>query len=124
MSGRLLLSEVRKIDVLIFDDYFKTIINYLLTTGLGAIVCWLTMKVREHKKKSSRMETILIENSLLTGKAIIYSDNPRISLNERLKAFKVYRSLGGNGETYMYVKNELLQGADPDEYLKMMEKEK
>lgn len=108
-------------ELLVLDDYIKTIINMLLTTGLGSLLTWMAMKMRNHKSKQNKMEKILVENSLLTGKAIIYSDNPRISLNERLKAFKVYRSLGGNGETYLYVKNELLQGADPDEYIKMME---
>ena len=84
---------------------------------MGGLITWLVMKVRNYKRKRGNLEDILVNNTLLTCKAIIYSENPAISLNEKLKAYKIYRSLNGNGECYLYVKTQLLDGQDPDKYV-------
>lgn len=97
-------------------------IGYMVTAALAGVLGWFGKRlsdIREHKNKiQNTLDEIKKEleaNSLISYKAIIYSDNPAISMNEKLKSYQSYKKLGGNGFAYKYM-CELL-GTDVDEYL-------
>lgn len=97
-------------------------VGYVVTATLAGVVGWLAKRVSEIKHRRASIKGELDEirdtlkaNTLLTCKAIIYSEIPTITLSEKIKAYAIYRSHGGNGEAYRYMTK--LLDSDPDMYL-------
>lgn len=105
------------------NELLHPAIGYIVTGGLAAVVGWFGKRLKDSKeKKNQLMEELddiretLRQNTLLTCKAIIYSDVPTLSLTEKIKSYAQYRSFGGNGEAKKFM-DSLLSG-DADEFLK------
>lgn len=101
------------------NEFLHPAIGYLVTGCLAAAVGWFGKRIKDGKAKKDRLKEelddikeTLRQNTLLTCKAIIYSDIPTISISEKLKAFQFYRSEGGNGEAYKYMCSLLEHDAD------------
>lgn len=97
-------------------------VGYIVTAGLAGVLGWFGKRIsdlREHKSQLKNelddIKKTLQENTLLTCKAIIYSEIESISLSEKLKAYAIYRSYGGNGYAYQHMQK--LLDSDPDRYL-------
>lgn len=104
------------------NELLHPAIGYIVTGVLAALVGWFGKRLKDSKEKRNKISEELADiretlrqNTLLTCKALIYTDIPNVSLTEKLKAFQFYRSEGGNGEAYRYM-TQLLEH-DADEFL-------
>lgn len=94
-----------------------------VTTVLGVVIGWLGKKLNDiktkHEKDAEREDELMqlfIQNTKLTCKALIYSENPNISLEEKLQCYVIYRDqCHGNGLAHKHMSE--LVGKDVDEYL-------
>ena len=104
----------------VMQEVFAPVIVWVLTAILGAVVGWLTGKIKSIKAKKSeliesnkRLAADIDELTLMVCRLTIY--NERFSIEEKLEAYSIYRSKGGNH----YAKREMdkLLGEDVDDYL-------
>lgn len=103
--------------------FLPQIIASVVTTILGVVIGWLGKKLndikRKHEKDAEREDELMqlfIQNTKLTCKALIYSENPNISLEEKLQCYVIYRDqCHGNGLAHKHMSE--LVGKDVDEFL-------
>ncbi len=81
----------------------------MVTTILTAIVGWLVVKIHDCKKQQQTLDQI----ALMTARTVIYSD--KFDVDEKIEAYRLYKSKGGNHRTKAYMSN--LVGQDIDEYI-------
>lgn len=107
-------------EINIFESIVDPAISYLVTAALGGVIGWCVLKIKNYNSKRNELidqvkslKNDMIENTQMTSKAIIYS--PIFSLDEKIKAYQVYRRNGGNGLAYQHMSE--LVGHDIDDYL-------
>lgn len=85
------------------------LVSYVVTAVLGAVVGWLTLRIKTYKKRSETIDQIAI----MTCRQVIYSDH--FDIDEKIEAYLLYKSKGANHRTKQ-VMSELV-GKDIDEYI-------
>ena len=102
------------------EPFFTTIITALISSSVGAIVGALVSKLKTAKKavddaKSERAELkhIMEQNIIMTCRMAIYDNH--FSVDEKLDAYEIYRSHGGNHQTKQFMDAQV--GCDVDEYI-------
>lgn len=94
-------------------DIFEMIIAYLIPTTLGAIIGFLTTRLKKNKKKDEAIELgvqALLRNELIR-RYREYEEKGEISIldKENMEAmFEQYKNLGGNG-TVKHMMDDLLE---------------
>ena len=96
------------------------LITSLVSSVVGAIVGAVVSKIKTVKNHSDQaredaadMREMLTQNTLMTCRMAIYDEH--FSIDEKLDAYKVYRSRGGNHQTKTYMDG--LVGGDVDDYI-------
>lgn len=102
------------------EPFITTIITALISSLVGAIVGALVSKLKTAKKavddaKSERAELkhIMEQNIVMTCRMAIYDNH--FTVDEKLDAYEIYRSYGGNHQTKKYM--DELVGSDVDTYI-------
>ena len=92
----------------------------LVSAIVGAVVASLitvlksSVKSREEARREYEdMRKLVVGNSLTTCRIAIYDEH--FSVDEKIEAYELYKSLGGNHRTKTYM--DKLVGMDIDEYL-------
>lgn len=96
------------------------LITSLISSIVGALVGAVVSKIKtvkshsdEERKDAADMREMLTQNTLMTCRMAIYDEH--FSIDEKLDAYKVYRSRGGNHQTKTYM--DSLVGGDVDDYI-------
>ena len=96
------------------------IITALISSVVGAVVGALVSKIKtvrkasdDARRESAELKEIMTQNILMTCRMAIY--DVHFSVDEKLDAYTIYRSNGGNHQTKKYMDD--LVGGDVDEYL-------
>lgn len=86
------------------------IVSYVVTGLLGTIVGYLAVRVRKHRDRDETLRKV----ALMTCRSVIYQ--PEIyDVDERVDAYLLYRSLGGNHRTKSALSKQI--GEDVDVYI-------
>ena len=100
----------------------SALISSIIGALVGAVVSKLQMVRKasdEAKHEAAELKKLMQQNILMTCRLAIYDSH--FSIDEKLDAYQVYRSNGGNHQTKTYMDN--LVGSDVDEYLDRHRKE-
>lgn len=104
-----------------------TITTALISSVTGAIVAAIVSKLKiantatkNAKHEAAELKALMQQNILMTCRMAIYDDH--FSVDEKLDAYKIYRSNGGNHQTKTYMDGVV--GTDVDEYLEHHRREK
>ena len=102
------------------EPIITTIITALISSLVGALVGALVSKLKtaaaavdDAKRERAEMKEIMEQNIVMTCRMAIYDEH--FTVDEKLDAYEIYRSYGGNHQTKKYMDN--LVGCDVDEYL-------
>lgn len=102
------------------QPFVATIITALISSVVGAIVGALVSKLKtaaaavdDAKRERAELKEIMEQNIIMTCRMAIYDNH--FTVDEKLDAYEIYRSYGGNHQTKKYMDN--LVGCDVDEYL-------
>lgn len=100
--------------------FITTITTALISSLVGAIVGALVSKLKtaahsvdDAKRERAELKEIMEQNIVMTCRMAIYDNH--FTVDEKLDAYEIYRSYGGNHQTKKYMDN--LVGCDVDEYL-------
>ena len=92
----------------------------ILSSVIGAIVGAIVSKIKTIKQRTEiehaeaeELRDLVIQNTLLTCRMAIYDDH--FSIDEKIEAYKIYRTYGGNHKTKIYMDGVV--GLDIDEYI-------
>lgn len=102
------------------EPIITTIITALISSLVGALVGALVSKLKtaaaavdDAKRERAELKEIMEQNIIMTCRMAIYDNH--FTVDEKLDAYEIYRSYGGNHQTKKYMDN--LVGCDVDEYL-------
>lgn len=84
-------------------------VAYLVTAVCAAVLGFLASRVSALKETAAQIDDITI----MVCRLVIYND--KFSLDEKVDAYRIYRSRGGNSRTKHYM--DKLLGEDTDDYL-------
>ena len=97
-----------------------TAITALISSAVGALVGALVSKmktaakaVNDAKSERAELKSIMEQNIVMTCRMAIYDNH--FSIDEKLDAYEIYRSYGGNHQTKQFMDN--IVGCDVDEYI-------
>lgn len=93
----------------IIEVIASPLVSYVVTAILCAVVGWLTLRIKSYKQQSHTIDQV----ALMTARQCIYSE--RFDIDEKVDAYILYKSKGGNHRTKT-VMSELV-GMDIDEYI-------
>lgn len=104
----------------LITTFATALISSIVGAVIGAVVGALVSKIKTARKavetakqNSDELKTLMKQNIIMTCRMAIYDEH--FSVDEKLDAYSVYRSYGGNHQTKSYMDN--LVGSDVDEYL-------
>ena len=102
------------------DALLATALTAFISSSVGAIVGALVSKIKtvrrqgeEQKREAEDLKLMITQNTVMTCRMAVYDEH--FSIDEKLEAYKIYRSRGGNHKTKTYMDD--LVGGDVDEYL-------
>ena len=102
------------------DALLATALTAFISSAVGAIVGALVSKIKtvrrqgeEQKREAEDLKLMITQNTVMTCRMAVYDEH--FSIDEKLEAYKIYRSRGGNHKTKTYMDD--LVGGDVDEYL-------
>lgn len=102
------------------QPFVATIITALISSVVGAIVGAVVSKVEtvrkaagDARKSNDELKQIMEQNIIMTCRMAIYDNH--FSIDEKLDAYEIYRSYGGNHQTKQFMDKQV--GCDVDEYL-------
>ena len=102
------------------EPFVTTIITALISSVVGAVVGALVSKmktaakaVNDAKSERAELKNIMEQNIVMTCRMAIYDNH--FSIDEKLDAYEIYRSYGGNHQTKQFMDN--IVGCDVDEYI-------
>lgn len=85
-------------------------LSYILTGLLGTLAGYLVVRLRKHRDRDETLRKV----ALMTCRSVIYQ--PTIyDVDERVDAYLLYRSLGGNHRTKAELSKQI--GEDVDVYI-------
>ena len=84
-------------------------ISYIITAVLGALVGWLSLRIKDYQKQSHTIDQVAI----MTARQCIYSEH--FDIDEKVDAYILYKSKGANHRTKQVMSD--LVGMDIDEYI-------
>jgi len=104
--------------------FIATVVTALISSVVAAIVSAVITKVKtvrakdveaaeKAKAENAQIRKDLNDLMLMTSRMCIYDEH--FSIDEKLDAYKIYRSKGGNHQTKQHM--DELVGCDVDEYL-------
>lgn len=92
----------------------------VLSSVIGALVGAIVSKIKTIKQQTEieraeaeELRDLVIQNTLLTCRMAIYDDH--FSIDEKIEAYKIYKTHGGNHKTKIYMDGVV--GLDIDEYI-------
>ena len=107
-------------EVMTIQPLIAATVTALISSVVGAIVGALVSKIKtvhkasdDARRSNDELKEIMTQNILMTCRMAIYDEH--FSVDEKLDAYTIYRSNGGNHQTKKYMDN--LVGSDVDEYL-------
>lgn len=96
------------------------VVTALVSSTVGAVVGALVSKIKtarkaaeDAKRDNDELKALMQQNILMTCRLAIYDEH--FSVDEKLDAYSVYRSYGGNHQTKSYMDG--IVGMDVDNYL-------
>lgn len=102
------------------EPFITTIITALISSVVGALVGALVSKIKtvrkasdDARKSSDELKAIMEQNIIMTCRMAIYDNH--FSVDEKLDAYEIYRSHGGNHQTKQFMDRQV--GCDVDEYI-------
>lgn len=95
------------------EPFITTIITALISSLVGAIVGALVSKLNDAKSERAELKHIMEQNIIMTCRMAIYDNH--FSVDEKLDAYEIYRSHGGNHQTKHFMDAQV--GCDVDEYI-------
>ena len=102
------------------QPFVATIITALISSVVGAVVGAVVSKVKtvrkaadDARKSNDELKQIMEQNIIMTCRLAIYDNH--FSIDEKLDAYEIYRSYGGNYQTKQFMDKQV--GCDVDEYL-------
>lgn len=102
------------------EPFVTTIITALISSLVGAVVGALVSKmktaakaVNDAKTERAELKNIMEQNIVMTCRMAIYDNH--FSIDEKLDAYEIYRSYGGNHQTKQFMDKQV--GCDVDEYI-------
>ena len=105
--------------------FLTALVTALISSTIGAVMGALVSKIKTARKaadaakqESIELKNLMQQNILMTCRMAIYDEH--FSVDEKLDAYSVYRSYGGNHQTKSYM-DGLVQG-DVDVYLEKHQK--
>ena len=97
-----------------------TAITALISSVVGALVGALVSKIKtvrkasdDARKSNDELKAIMEQNIIMTCRMAIYDNH--FSVDEKLDAYEIYRSHGGNHQTKQFMDAQV--GCDVDEYI-------
>ena len=107
-------------EVMTIQPLIAATVTALISSVIGAVVGALVSKIKtvrkasdDARKSNDELKEIMQQNILMTCRMAIYDEH--FSVDEKLDAYMIYRSNGGNHQTKKYMDD--LVGSDVDEYL-------
>lgn len=102
------------------DALLTTALTAFISSLIGAVVGALVSKIKtlrkqgeEQKREAEDLKLMITQNTIMTCRMAVYDEH--FSIDEKLEAYKIYRSRGGNHKTKTYMDEQV--GCDVDEYL-------
>ena len=102
------------------EPLVATAVTALISSVVGAIVGALVGKLKtvrsasdEAKREHAELMEIMQQNIVMTCRMAIYDNH--FSVDEKLDAYEIYRSYGGNHQTKQFMDKQV--GCDVDEYI-------
>ena len=102
------------------EPFVTAIITALISSVVGALVGALVSKLKtvkavanDAKRERAELKEIMEQNVIMTCRMAIYDNH--FSIDEKLDAYEIYRSYGGNHTTKRFMDSQL--GCDVDEYI-------
>ena len=97
-----------------------TAFTALISSVVGAIVGALVSKLKtaaqavdDAKRERAELKEIMEQNIVMTCRMAIYDNH--FTVDEKLDAYEIYRSYGGNHQTKQFM--DKLVGCDVDDYI-------
>lgn len=105
------------------DDIYRYIIGWAIPTALTGALGYVIGLLRQAKDAKSASDAAILadrstirELTLMVCRMVIYDEH--FSVDEKLDAFSLYRSKGGNSRTKHYMDD--LLGEDVNDYLESL----
>lgn len=102
------------------EPLIATVVTALISSVVGAIVGAVVSKLKlarkaaeDAKRESVELKELMVQNIIMTCRMAIYDNH--FTVDEKLDAYEIYRSYGGNHQTKQFMDKQV--GCDVDEYI-------